>query len=137
MAENRLADTHPVWEDMLAFGLGVLIVLTPYFTADAVSQTVQLATTFAGLLVIVAAVAEHMQLFEGESEPAREWEAVLQSLLGAGLIALPFILGYANSGTLRYWHFALGGIVFLLAIVELRRDYVGDMKSHGWWRQTQ
>ena len=37
MAENRYDDTHPVWEDMLGLGLGVLIVLTPYFTADAVS----------------------------------------------------------------------------------------------------
>ncbi len=137
MAENNDMNTHPAWEDILAFGLGVMIILTPYFTADAVSQTVQLATTFVGLLVIIAAVAEHMQLFEGEPEPGREWEAVLQSLLGAGLIALPFILGYANGGTLRFWHFALGAIVFLLAIVELRRDYVGDMQRHGWWRQTQ
>jgi uncharacterized membrane protein HdeD (DUF308 family) len=137
MVENSGAETHPMWEDILSFGLGVMIVLTPYFTADAVSQTVQLATTFIGLLVIIAAVAEQMQLFEGEPEPAREWEEVLQSFLGAALIALPFYFGYADSGTLRYWHFAFGAIVFLLAIIELRRDYVGDMKSHGWWRQTQ
>ena len=137
MAENRYDNAHPVWEDMLGLGLGVLIVLTPYFTADAVSQTAQLATTFVGLMVIIAAAAENMQLFEGEPEPGREWEAVLQSALGAGLIALPFLFGYAGGGTLRYWHFALGAAVFLLAIVELRRDYVGDMKRHGWWRQTQ
>ncbi len=137
MAENRYADTHPAWEDWMGLGLGVLIVLTPYFTGDETSTTVQLATTFVGLFIVFAAIAERLQILEGEEEPGREWEEVLQSALGAMTIALPFLLGYANSGTLRYWHFALGAIVFLLAIVELRRDYVGDMKRHGWWRQTQ
>ena len=54
---------------------------------------------------------------------------VLEAALGALLIALPFIFGYA--GGLRYWHFALGGIVYLLAILELRRDYVSDAARHG------
>ncbi len=160
MAENNGMKSHPAWEDWVGFGLGALIVLTPYFTADATgptvqladynfpltpiytapaaaTQTVQLATTFIGLMVLFAAFIERVQISEGAGEPAREWEEVLEAALGAALIGLPFVLGYANSGTLRYWHFALGAIVFLLAIVELRRDYVGEMQRHGWWRQTQ
>ncbi|MFY9643315.1 MAG: hypothetical protein ACLPJW_02820 [Rhodomicrobium sp.] len=159
MAENNGMNTHPAWEDWVGFGLGALIILTPYLTADAISQTVQpadynfpltpiytapaatqtvqLATAFIGLLVLFAAFVERLQISEGAGEPASEWGEVLEAGLGAALIALPFLLGYANSGTLRYWHFALGAIVFLLAIVELRRDYVGEMQRHGWWRQTQ
>jgi hypothetical protein len=134
MADHNEIDTHPAWEDGLGFGLGVLIVLTPYLTGDAVNQTVQLATTFLGLLVMFAAFTERLQVIERAEEPAREWEEVLEALLGAVLIGLPFLFGYANAGTLRYWHFALGALVFLLAIFELRRDYVGDLQRHGWWR---
>ncbi len=146
-------NTHPVWEDWVGFGLGVLIVLSPYFTADATSQTVQpadynfpltplytapvatqtvqMATTFIGLMVLFAAFIERLQISQRAGEPAREWGEVLEAGLGAALIALPFVLGYANSGTLRYWHFGLGAIVFLLAIVELRRDYMGEMQRRG------
>ena len=143
MAENKDMNTHPAWEDWVGFGLGVLIVLTPYFSMDASfsidakSTPVQLATTIVGLMVLFMAFIERLQISEGAEEPAREWEEVFEALLGALLIALPFIFGYANGGTLRYWHFGLGAIVFLLAIVELRRDYVGDMQRHGWWRRTQ
>ena len=136
MAENRYADTHPAWEDLLGFGLGVLIVLSPYLTVDQTGTTVQLATTFIGLMILLVAFAERLQVLAGTQEQAREWEGVLLSLFGAATIALPFLFGYAGSGTLRYWHFALGAVVFLLAILELRRDYVGDMKSHGWWKHA-
>jgi hypothetical protein len=40
-----------------------------------------------------------------------------------GLIASPFIFGYADAGTLRYWHFILGIAVVLLAALELRQDW--------------
>jgi hypothetical protein len=39
------------------------------------------------------------------------------------LIASPFIFGYADAGTLRYWHFILGIAVVLLAVLELRQDW--------------
>jgi uncharacterized membrane protein HdeD (DUF308 family) len=134
MADHNEIDTHPVWEDGLSFGLGVLIVLTPYLTGDAVSQTVQVATTFLGLLVMFAAFTERLQVIDRAVEPAREWEEVLEVILGAAMIALPFLFGYANAGTLRYWHFALGAVLLLLAIFQLRRDYVGELQRHGWWR---
>ena len=131
MADHKEIDTHPAWEDGLGFGLGVMIVLTPYLSGDAISQTVQLATTFLGLLILFAAFTERLQVIERAEEPAREWEEVLEALLGAALIALPFLFGYADAGTLRYWHFGLGAMVFLLAIAELRRDYVGDLDRRG------
>jgi len=39
------------------------------------------------------------------------------------LIASPFVFGYADAGTLRYWHFVLGFAVVLLAVLELRQDW--------------
>lgn len=38
-------------------------------------------------------------------------------------MASPFILGYADAGMLRYWHFVLGALVALLAAMELWRDW--------------
>ncbi len=130
MAENRSVKSHPAWEDWTGFGLGVLIILTPYLADRIVNNTVQLATTAIGLLILLAAFIERMQVLESAEEPAREWEEVLEALLGAALIGMPFFFGYAEAGTLRYWHFALGAIVFLLAIIELRRDYVYDITKH-------
>jgi len=134
MAENKHVATHPAWGDWLGMALGALIVLTPSLTADAVDKTVQLNTAFIGLVILFFAFVERIQSAEGAQEPAREWEEVLEAFFGAWLIALPFVYGYSNSGSLRFWHFALGAIVVLLAVYELRRDYVSDMERHGWQR---
>jgi uncharacterized membrane protein HdeD (DUF308 family) len=131
MAENKQTATHPAWEDVLGIGLGVLIVLTPMLVTETVSETVQLATTFVGLLIVLLAIAERIQVLGDAKERSREWEEVLEAAFGAALIGLPFVFGYSEAGTLRYWHYALGGIVLLLAVIELRRDYVSDVASHG------
>jgi uncharacterized membrane protein len=127
MAKNERVKTHPAWEDWLGLGLGVLIIFTPSITGDAVDKNVQLATTVIGFLILFSAFIERLQVLERQEEPAREWEELAEGLFGVMLIALPFIFGYATSGTLRYWHFALGGIVLLLALYELRRDWAGDI----------
>jgi hypothetical protein len=51
------------------------------------------------------------------------WEESLEAVCGLWLIAPPFIFGYADAGTVRYWHFALGIAVVLLAVLELRQDW--------------
>jgi hypothetical protein len=50
------------------------------------------------------------------------------------LIVSPFIFGYAEAGTLRYWHFVLGALVALLAVVELWQDWKlsdEELAQHG------
>ena len=42
---------------------------------------------------------------------------------GLWLIASPFTFGYADTGTLMYWHFVLGTVVVLLAVLELWQDW--------------
>jgi hypothetical protein len=127
MAEKRLVETHPAWQDWLGAGLGLLIALTPNFVSEAVDKGVQLNTILVGFLVLLVALVERVRL--------HHWEEVAEIVLGAWVIALPFIYGYAGTGVLRYWHFTLGGIVVLLALHELWQDWDAsreDLASHGW-----
>ncbi len=42
---------------------------------------------------------------------------------GLGLAACPFVMGYADDGELRFWHFGLGGLVAALAALQLWQDW--------------
>ncbi len=68
-----------------------------------------------GILVLALGASEFLDL--------RRWEEGLEAACGLWLIASPFILGYADAGMLRYWHFVLGAAVVLLAMLELRQDW--------------
>ena len=53
-------------------------------------------------------------------------------LAGLWLIASPYVLGY--SGTLAIWHISLGGLVALLAALQLWQDWdlnEQDLAKHG------
>jgi SPW repeat-containing protein len=115
MAGIRLFNVHYVWEDCVSMGLGALIVLTSWMADDAVSQTAAANATIVGILVLALGASEVVDL--------RRWEEGLEAACGLWLIASPFIFGYADAGTLRYWHFALGIAVVLLAALELRQDW--------------
>lgn len=95
--------------------LGALIVLTSWMTGDVVSQTVAANAAIVGILVLALGASEFLAL--------RRWEEGLETACGLWLIASPFIFGYADAGTLRYWHFVLGAAVVLLAVLELRQDW--------------
>jgi hypothetical protein len=115
MAGIRLFNVHYVWEDCVSMGLGALIVLTSWMGDDAVSQTAAANATIVGILVLALGASEVVDL--------RRWEEGLEAACGLWLIASPFIFGYADAGTLRYWHFILGIAVVLLAALELRQDW--------------
>jgi hypothetical protein len=115
MAGIRLFNVHYVWQDCVSMGLGALIVLTLWMADDAVSQTAAANATIVGILVLALGASEVVDL--------RRWEEGLEAACGLWLIASPFIFGYADAGTLRYWHFALGIAVVLLAALELRQDW--------------
>jgi SPW repeat len=115
MAGIRLFNTHYAWEDCASMGLGALIILTSWMGNDVVSQTVAANATIVGILVLALGASEVVDL--------RRWEESLEGACGLWLIASPFIYGYADAGTLRYWHFVLGIAVVLLAALELRQDW--------------
>jgi hypothetical protein len=113
MANIRLFNVHYLWEDCVSMCLGALIVLTAWI--DVGNQTVAANATIVGILVLALGASEFLDL--------RRWEEGLETACGLWLIASPFILGYADAGMLRYWHFVLGAPVVLLAMLELRQDW--------------
>jgi hypothetical protein len=64
----------------------------------------------------------------------QRWEEVAEIVLGLWLIASPYIFGYSGDGMLRFWHSSLGGLVVLLATLQLWQDWDlsdQDMARHG------
>ena len=115
MAGIRLFNVHYGWEDSRQHGSGCSIVLTPWLVGDGGSQIVAVNAAIVGLLVLALGASEFVDL--------RRWEESLETACGLWLIASPFVFGYADAGTLRYWHFVLGFAVVLRAVLELRQDW--------------
>ena len=133
MWDFRSLTTHRTWEDWCGMLLGVLIVLSPWFptpagheVVDAERSFVILNTFTVGILVFGLAQLEYVAL--------QRWEEVAEIVAGLWLIASPYIFGYADAGLLRYWHTSLGGLVVLLAALQLWQDWDlndQDMLKHG------
>jgi hypothetical protein len=122
MSDFRFFSTHRTWEDWAGMVLGVLIALSPWFPtqashqlADADRNLVILNTVAIGVLVFGIAQLEYIAL--------QRWEEVAAILLGLWLIASPYVLGYSGDGLLRFWHSSLGGLVVLLAALQLWQDW--------------
>jgi hypothetical protein len=118
MARKIGLAVHRSWEDWALLGLGILIILSPWIVGQTSIQSVLIASTLIGLGVMILAQFELVGL--------RRSQEFAQLVFGAGLIALPFVLGYDATGLLRVWHFALGLLVALLAVFELWQDWQLD-----------
>src|SRR6188768_2984882 len=94
--------------------IGVLIGFSPWL-AEQGNQVIMWNAILVGALVLVLAQLEYVSL--------QRWEEIGEIALGLWLIASPFIFGYAEAGTLRYWHFILGATVVLLGALELWQDW--------------
>jgi hypothetical protein len=133
MPDFRFFKTHRTWEDWCGMALGVLIVLSPWFptqsgheVVDAEHSFVILNTFTAGILVFGLAQLEYVAL--------QRWEEVAEILVGLWLIASPYIIGYSDDSLLRFWHSTLGGLVVLLAALQLWQDWDlkdEDLLKHG------
>jgi hypothetical protein len=127
MARVRLFDVHRTWEDYLGMLLGVVIVMTPLFTGHGDDTMITMNAGIVGIAVFSLAAFELMDL--------RRWEESLELLFGLWLMASPFVFGYAGGGEmLMIWHLAIGGIVVLLATLELWQDWTKsdrDLAAHG------
>jgi hypothetical protein len=115
MARIRLFGYHYMWEDLVSMSFGALIVLTAWLFGDAGTQAIATNAVVVGILVVALGASEFLDL--------HRWEEGLEAMCGLWLLASPFIFGYANAGTLRYWHFILGAGVFVLSVLELRQDW--------------
>src|SRR3954452_6373257 len=111
MAIKDALKAHRTWEDGVGLWLGLTIGLTPWLYDEASVPCVVLNSTLTGLAVLMLAQLEIVRL--------RRWEEVAQLACGVWLVAAPFILDYAHQHHLRFWHWTLGGIVSVLAALEL------------------
>ena len=115
MSNFRFLNTHRTWEDWCGMLLGLAIALSPWFPnepnhgADEERGFVILNAFTIGILVFGLSQLEYVAL--------QRWEEVAELLAGLWLIASPYVLGY--SGTLSTWHLSLGGLVVLLAALQL------------------
>lgn len=119
--------SHRSWEDLLGILLGFVIWLSPRLAGETGDSVVAMGTghaivnwnaTIIGLLVAILASGIHNRHSRGTE--------LAQAACGLWLIASPFALGYAGSGALRHWHFAMGALVLLLAMLELAQDWYGS-----------
>src|ERR687895_492411 len=114
MVSWRFLDAHRTWQDWVVLGLGVLIDLAPWLTGETSERAVVVNAALIGVLVVVLAEIELVKL--------RRWPEIGQLVCGLWQTASPYVFGYARAGQLRYWHFALGALVALLAALELWQD---------------
>jgi hypothetical protein len=113
--------------------LGMLIVLSPWFPTQTSHELVTpersyviLNTVTVGILVFGLAQLEYIAL--------QRWQEVGEVMLGMWLIASPYVFGYFDDGLLRFWHSSLGGLVVLLAALQLWQDWElsdQEMLKHG------
>lgn len=103
---------HRGWEDFCSAGLGVLILLSPILIGAEATTAIIISAGLVGILITMLALLEIMSL--------QRWEEVLELLCGLWVVASPLVFNYG--GTLRLAHFALGGLVVVLALLELWQD---------------
>jgi SPW repeat-containing protein len=115
MAIRDILKTHRTWEDGVGLALGLLIGLSPWFYDEPHVPVVLLSSGLTGLAVLALAQLELVRL--------RRWEEIAQLACGLWLFVSPFVLDYAHQDYLRFWHWALGATVSLLAVFELWQDW--------------
>ncbi len=126
MSGIRFFKIHGSWEDWVSMLLGVVIGLSPWLADQQDHQAVMWNAILVGACVLVLAQLEYVSL--------QRWEEGCEIVLGLWLVASPFTFGYANAGTLRYWHFVLGAAVVVLAVLELWQDWKlsdKELAEHG------
>jgi hypothetical protein len=115
MFSNQFFNVHRTWEDWFGMVLGLLIAVSPMLAGGEVSRAAIWNTVLVGVLIFFIAELEYAVL--------QRWEEICQLVLGLWLIASPYVLGYSAAGSLRFWHSTLGGLVILLAALELWQDW--------------
>ena len=115
MAIKDILKTYRTWEDGANLVLGLMIGLSPWFYDEPAVPAVLLNSALTGVAVIVLAQLALVHL--------RRWEEIAQLACGLWLSASPFIFDYFHQDHLRFWHWALGAAVSVLALFELWQDW--------------
>ena len=116
MSVDRFFKTHRTWEEWCGMILGIMILLSPWFTTRPEHSEVIINALGVGILVFGLAQLEYFAL--------QRWEEAGSLVLGVWLICSPFVFDYAGAAPLRTWHFVLGALVAALAALELWQDWM-------------
>jgi hypothetical protein len=106
--------SHREWQDWVGVGLGVFILVSPFIGDELVAGIVILNAVVIGLVVLIISQLEIVG--------PTSWEEIINAICGLWLIASPLIFSYSAAGQLRFWHFCLGALVTIIALVELWQD---------------
>jgi hypothetical protein len=128
MSGIRFFNVHRPWEDWVSMLIGVLIGFSPWIPEQQHDQAVMWNAALVGALVFGLAQLEYVSLHRWQE--IGDLADLGEIACGLWLMASPFTFGYAEAGALRYWHFALGAIVALLAALELWQDDE-ELAQHG------
>ena len=115
MAVKDILKIHRTWEDGVSLVLGLMIGLSPWFYDEPAVPAVLLNSGLTGLAVLALAQLELVRL--------RRWEEIAQLACGLWISGSPFMFDYLHQNHLRFWHWALGAIVSVLAVFELWQDW--------------
>jgi len=115
MEVKDILKTHRTWEDGTGLLLGLTIGLSPWFYNEPTVPVVLVNSALTGLAVLMLAQLQLVRL--------RRWEDIAQLASGLWLAVSPFIFDYAHQDHLRFWHWALGALVAVLALFELWQDW--------------
>jgi hypothetical protein len=96
-------------------GVGFLIAVSPWISGEPYTAVITLNAGLIGVLILAIAAIELTEL-----EPWEEW---LNLAAGAWIMASPWMLGYSDHTTLTFLQLGLGGVVALLALIELWQDW--------------
>jgi hypothetical protein len=111
VAIKEILKTHRTWEDGAGLMLGLMIGFSPWLCEESTEKAVVSNAALVGIALLILAQLELIR--------ARRWEEIAELACGIWLCASPFMFGYAHVNQLRYWHWVLGSMVVLLAVVEL------------------
>lgn len=128
MSLTRFFSTHRTWEEWCGMTLGVMILLSPWFATPPEHGAAIINALCVGILVFGLAQLEYISL--------QRWEEAGALALGVWLVVSPFVFDYSGAEALRAWHFALGGLVAALAVLEIWQDWPlsdQDLTRYGKW----
>jgi O-antigen/teichoic acid export membrane protein len=115
MAIADILKSHRTWEDGAGLLLGLAIGHSPWLYDEPSVPAVLVNSAVTGLAVLMLAQLQLIRL--------RRWEDMAQLACGVWISASPFIFDYAHQDHLRFWHWALGAFVAVLALFELWQDW--------------
>jgi hypothetical protein len=114
MPELGLRSSRREWHDWLGIILGILIALAPWIVEEESNSPAVINAAVFGVIVMILAEADLVRF--------RRWIESCQLACGIWTAVSPLIFGYANSGSLRFWHFIAGFAVAILSVFELRQN---------------